>query len=191
MVSEPSSHPAVSSPDYDGLNRPRSIANNDPNKLPAIIVGILFVVTLPILLGIIVAYLPATAGTGSSSGMHAVSMSPGELVYQSGCAVCHGPNADGVPRLGKPLRNNSYVQNNSDDALFRYIVTGRLATDPDNTSGTPMPPRGGKPLSDQQVHSVVRYLRTLQDPTQPFTSLDAWNIKKTTNPADDGTGNPE
>ncbi len=158
----------------------QKVAHPDPYKRPSIAVGILFVVTLPVLMWGIVSYLPAGGNqTGAvelaASDSQAVS-SVGEFVYMNSCAVCHGPDGNGIAGNGKPLRNSAFVQNSSDEVLFDHLVNGREATDPANTTGVLMPARGGKNLSDDQIRSVIAYLRTLQNPGEPTASLDDWVI---------------
>jgi disulfide bond formation protein DsbB len=88
----------------------------------------------------------------------------GEVVYGTACIACHAADGEGIPGLGKPLANSEFIAGMTDDELARFIVVGRGTTDPENTSGIAMPPRGGRPnLSDADVYDVVAYLRTLQD----------------------------
>lgn len=155
-------------------------AHPDPYKVPSIVVGLLFVVTLPVLIWAIVVNLPsstAQAGTAepAATGSQA-SVVAGEFVYQNTCATCHGPDGKGIAKNGKPVRNSAFVENSSDEELFEHIVNGRSVTDPANTTGVLMPPRGGKNLSDNQIRSVIAYLRSIQDPSQPTASLDDWTV---------------
>lgn len=152
---------------------------SDPNKWSAIGVLALFMITLPIIL-VIVKSAGSTDTNHSSmvqvagAGMNQVQLSSGEVVYQETCMVCHGPDANGVVGLGKPLRNSAYVQDSDDNELFRNIAEGRLPDDPANTSGLPMPARGAQQISDDQIYDVMTYLRTLQDPSQPRASIEQW-----------------
>ena len=44
-----------------------------------------------------------------------------------------------------------------------FIKTGRPASDPANTTGVDMPPKGGNPaMTDQQIMDVIAYMRSLQ-----------------------------
>ncbi len=101
----------------------------------------------------------------------------GKAVYKNTCAVCHGPDGQGVARLGKPLRNSAFVQDADDGLLIGLIANGRLPDDPINTTGTLMPPRGAQEIDDTQVQQVTAYLRTMQDPDQPVASVEAWDLK--------------
>jgi mono/diheme cytochrome c family protein len=87
----------------------------------------------------------------------------GSKAFQSTCATCHGRDANGLPKLGKGLLMNPFVIEKSDEELIAFLKTGRRAGDPLNTTGVDMPPKGGNPaLTDQDLASIVAYLRTLQ-----------------------------
>jgi cytochrome c5 len=63
--------------------------------------------------------------------------------------------------LGKNLIESTFVHGLSDEELLQFIITGRDPTDPANTTGIPMPSRGGNPsLTDDQLRSVIAFLRT-------------------------------
>ncbi len=79
------------------------------------------------------------------------------------CSACHGPDAKGVAGLGKDLTTSEFVKSKSDDELLTFVKTGRPASDPANTTGVDMPPRGGNPaLTDQDLADIIAHLRTLQ-----------------------------
>ena len=79
------------------------------------------------------------------------------------CASCHGPNGVGIPNLGKNLHNNAFLAEMSDDEAVAFLVAGRPANDPLNTTGVAMPPKGGNPaFSDQDLYDIVAYVRTLK-----------------------------
>jgi disulfide bond formation protein DsbB len=85
----------------------------------------------------------------------------GQGTFGATCSACHGLNARGIPGLGKDLVDSQFVHGLTDDALLQFIVTGRDASDPLNTTGIPMPPRGGNPsLTDDQLRAVIAYLRS-------------------------------
>jgi disulfide bond formation protein DsbB len=47
--------------------------------------------------------------------------------------------------------------------MLAFLQTGRPASDPLNTTGVDMPPRGGNPaFSDNDLKNIVAYLRTIQ-----------------------------
>ena len=99
----------------------------------------------------------ATAATGSGDATH------GEELYQGTCAACHGADATGIDGLGKDLHDNEFTNSLSDPELIAFLEVGRPASDPLNTTGVDMPPKGGNPaLTDQDLQDIVAYLRTLQ-----------------------------
>jgi len=153
--------------------------NPDPYKWQAIGMAAVFTLTLPAILATIVLLqpappVPAWSLEAAVLGVDRLDIARGELVYQGSCAVCHGQSGDGVPRLGKPLRNSAFVQSQSDSDLFRLIVEGRPVSDLLNTTGSLMPPRGAQGLSDERITAVVTYLRAIQDPNAPTASMAAW-----------------
>jgi len=86
----------------------------------------------------------------------------GQGVFQSVCFACHGPDARGIPGLGKNLVDSPFVHGLRDDELLQFIIQGRDPSDPLNTTGVAMPPRGGNPaLTDDQLRAVIAYVRTL------------------------------
>lgn len=155
----------------------------DPYKWLALGVMTVFFATLPVLMAVI--YLGGTSRSEISARpdpsapamTQAAQTTPGADIYQKTCAVCHGPDGNGVPFLGKPLRNSEFVQTHSDEELFALIVKGRAPTDPANTSGVLMPPRGAQSISDESVHEVIGYLRSIQTEGEPFASVLAWETK--------------
>ena len=84
-------------------------------------------------------------------------------LFASTCSRCHGPNGEGMPRLGKELTANEFVQSKSDAELVQFLKEGRPTSHPDNTRGVDMPPKGGNPaITDAQLASIVTYMRSLQ-----------------------------
>jgi disulfide bond formation protein DsbB len=87
----------------------------------------------------------------------------GNKIFHSLCVACHGPGGVGITGNGKPLVNNAFVQSLDDDALLAFVKQGRAPTDPKNTTGIQMPPKGGNPaMTDDDILDVIAYLRTLQ-----------------------------
>lgn len=81
----------------------------------------------------------------------------------STCAGCHGPDAKGLPNLGKDLTTSTFVSGKTDAELVDFLKVGRAADAPDNTTHVAMPPKGGNPaLSDDDLKDVVAYMRSLQ-----------------------------
>ena len=87
----------------------------------------------------------------------------GKKIFLQSCAACHGQDARGIAGLGKDLVDGDFVQQLDDEVLIAFIERGRSATDSLNTTGVPMPPKGGNPtLTRQDISDIVAYLRSLQ-----------------------------
>lgn len=86
----------------------------------------------------------------------------GKTAYDKTCIACHGPDAKGMPNLGKDLTTSEFVKSKTNKELVDFLKVGRPATDPLNTTKVDMPPRGGNPaLTDQDLLNIVAYVRTL------------------------------
>ena len=85
----------------------------------------------------------------------------GERNYGVFCTACHGPDATGIQGLGPSLLESNFFNSHTDEELLDFIIAGRPADHPDNTTGIAMPPRGGFPnMSDEQISSIIAFLRT-------------------------------
>jgi len=125
---------------------------------------------------------PQTASPETPSGGSAASSTPasppaaaalqgnpekGKQLFLGTCASCHGPDAKGLPGLGKDLTASAFVRQQTDAQLLEFIKRGRPATDPANTTGVDMPPKGGNPaLTDQDLADIIAFIRTF-NPHQP------------------------
>ena len=87
----------------------------------------------------------------------------GKQLYLQTCSACHGPDAKGLPNLGKDLTASQFVKSKTDQELLEFVKVGRPAGDPLNTTGVAMPPKGGNPaLTDEDILNIIAYIRTLQ-----------------------------
>jgi mono/diheme cytochrome c family protein len=97
-----------------------------------------------------------------AQALNPAMITAGENTFQSTCSACHGFTAQGIPGLGKPLVNSAFVDGLSDDELLAFIIQGREVSDPQNTTGVPMPVRGGNPgLTDADLLNVIAYIHIL------------------------------
>jgi mono/diheme cytochrome c family protein len=86
----------------------------------------------------------------------------GKQIYSQICIACHGPEAKGVQGLGKDLTTSTFVAEKSDVEMVDFLKVGRDPSDPLNTTGVAMPPKGGNPaLSDQDMLDIVAFVRTI------------------------------
>jgi disulfide bond formation protein DsbB len=121
-----------------------------------------------ILVAILALALAACSGSsdsGNAATTDFVDVGPGDPaagfdVYQRTCSRCHGGDLDGVNGLGKPLAPSAFVVDNTEAELAAFIAVGRPTSDPDNTQGVDMPPKGGNPSLDaQDLLDVSAYLK--------------------------------
>ncbi len=108
-----------------------------------------------------------TEGTSPSAAASATAYTPnpehGKQLFLQVCSACHGPDAKGLPNLGKDLTTSKFIQEKTDQELLAFVKQGRSPTDPLNTTGIAMPPKGGNPaLTDQDILDIISYIRTLQ-----------------------------
>lgn len=88
--------------------------------------------------------------------------SNGSKIFSTACVACHGPEGKGVQGLGKDLTTSEWVAQQSDEQLVEFIKKGRDASDPLNTTGVAMPPKGGNPaMSDQEIADIVAFVRSI------------------------------
>lgn len=86
----------------------------------------------------------------------------GKELFVSSCAACHGPAGEGVQGLGKDMTQSEFIAGLSDAELLEFVKTGRDSSDPLNTTGVAMPPKGGNPaLTDAQLMDIVAYVRSI------------------------------
>src|SRR5438552_10082182 len=110
---------------------------------------------------------PAPAPTGQAStpaaGGSTSTATAGDLgaqVYAQRCALCHGPTGHGdgpaAASLNPKPRNHtdgSYMNNRTDDQMLEVIRNGKGAM-----------PAWGKVLSDEEIHAVLKHVRSLAVP---------------------------
>ena len=112
---------------------------------------------------------PGGASSGGGAAPVALKGNPekGKDLFLGTCASCHGPDAKGLPGLGKDMTTSEFIRKQSDAQLLEFIKKGRPATDPANTTGVDMPPKGGNPaLTDQDLADIIAFIRTF-NPHQP------------------------
>jgi disulfide bond formation protein DsbB len=124
---------------------------------------------LLVFLVLVAALLLAACGGGGGQAASAQKVeapkgdaAKGKTVFEGTCASCHGPDAKGLPGLGKDLTTSEWVSTQTDAQLEKFIKTGRPAADKLNTTGIDMPPKGGNPaLTDADIENVVAFVRSI------------------------------
>lgn len=95
----------------------------------------------------------------------------GNKLFHSLCVACHGKGGIGIKGNGKALVNNEFIRSLNDDELLGFVKQGRAPSDPKNTTGIQMPPKGGNPaLKDDDILDIISYLRTLEGNTPTKTA---------------------
>ena len=127
-----------------------------------------YLLSILFVLFVLVAAL-ALAACGGGGGTAAKPAAPkgdaakGKTAFEGTCASCHGPDAKGMPGLGKDLTTSTFVAGQTDAQLLTFIKTGRPASDKANTTGVDMPPKGGNPaLTDNDIANVIAFVRSIQ-----------------------------
>ena len=112
--------------------------------------------------------LAACGGGGGAAPASQKSAAPkgdatkGKTVFEGTCSSCHGPDAKGLPGLGKDLTTSEFVSQQTDDQMVKFVKTGRPAADKLNTTGIDMPPKGGNPaLTDADIENVIAFVRSI------------------------------
>jgi mono/diheme cytochrome c family protein len=129
-----------------------------------------------IVLVLVVALAACSGGGGETAPPAADSQQPaaqqvslgdpvkGKEQYDMVCIACHGPDGSGVQGLGKPFTTSDFTASQTDEELLAFIKTGRPISDPLNTTGVDMPPKGGNPaLTDEQIMDIIAYIRSLHE----------------------------
>jgi mono/diheme cytochrome c family protein len=100
----------------------------------------------------------------SGGGADTVMVSRGRETYMSVCIACHGANGEAKPGLGKDLRESTFFDGLTDEEAVAFLVQGRGPSDPLNTTGVQMPPKGGNPaLGMDDLADIVAFVRSLTD----------------------------
>ncbi len=100
-----------------------------------------------------------TTTTGASAAGDPVH---GLELYRGTCIVCHGEGGIGIEGLGKPWVGSDFINARTDAEMLAFLIEGRPADHPDNTTGIAMLPRGGNPnLTDDDLMDLIAYMRTL------------------------------
>ena len=99
-------------------------------------------------------------GPALPAGVTEAMVSKGKELYEGPglCFACHG--MDGRGSIGADLTDSVWTHH---DGSFPKIVAQIIKgiSDQESKSGTPMPPRGGSGLTDEELGAVAAYVWTL------------------------------
>lgn len=123
---------------------------------------------LMVLVAVLALALAACGGSSDGGDTATTSSAPlasgdavaGADIYKGTCAACHGADLNGIDGLGKPLAPSTFVVDHTEAELSAFIAVGRPTSDPENTQGVDMPPKGGNPSLDaRDLLDVSAYLK--------------------------------
>jgi cbb3-type cytochrome c oxidase subunit III len=105
--------------------------------------------------------VPAIAAQGLPEGVTEQMVTDGATIFKGAgiCFTCHGQDAKGVPGLGADLTDEEWTHS---DGTYGSIVA-TIMKGATNASGAVMPPKGGPPLTDDQVKAVAAYVWSLSN----------------------------
>ncbi len=111
---------------------------------------------------------PTAALTPAAKPLPAGDVAKGSAVWDSTCRTCHGATGEGLPGSGKPIRGSAFVASKTDAELLKFLKVGRSPSDPLNTTGSQMPPKGGNPLlKEADLINVIAFIRTMPGEAGP------------------------
>lgn len=117
-----------------------------------------------IVITLLAAVFLAACGGSAEPTYAPEDVAQGGEIFASTCSACHGPDAKGLPNLGKDLTTSEYVGDSDDATLLTLLKEGRPSGHELNTTGVDMPPKGGNPsLSDDDLTTIVAYIRSIQE----------------------------
>jgi mono/diheme cytochrome c family protein len=103
--------------------------------------------------------LPGQDDTRSPVAADDPAMKAGEAIYTDQCSACHMRSGKGIPRLFPSLAGAPTVQQPNVTSLERVVLQGaQSAATPGAVTGPAMPSYGWM-LSDDEVASVLTYIR--------------------------------
>ncbi len=87
----------------------------------------------------------------------------GKELFTQTCSACHGPEGEGVQGLGKDMTSSEFIAGKTDVELLEFIKVGRGPSDPLNTTGITMLPKGGNPaLTDENLTDIIAFIRSIK-----------------------------
>jgi cbb3-type cytochrome c oxidase subunit III len=117
---------------------------------------------LALALGALVLIVPtAVAQQELPAGVTEQMVTEGETIFKGAgiCFTCHGQDAKGVPGLGADLTDDEWLHaDGTYDKIVATIFSGTTSE-----TGAVMPPKGGPPLTDEQVKAVAAYVWSLSN----------------------------
>jgi mono/diheme cytochrome c family protein len=131
---------------------------------PALIVALLPALTLWRAAELELAAAPGGAQSADTTFAPEV-VALGEKIFQGKaagglCFTCHGANAKGMKGLAPNLTDGTWLHGDGSYESIEATVAQGVAKPKE--SGAPMPPKGGSPLTAEQIKAVSAYVWSLR-----------------------------
>ncbi len=115
--------------------------------------------TEPVVLATPMQPTPAGEGNSADDSDSGVLVS-GAVLFADNCAACHGGQGEGITGLTPPLLDSEKVGAMSEQELRALVRAGVAQDDPDNQTGNLMPGFGPNLVSDEDLATLVAWLKT-------------------------------
>lgn len=113
-------------------------------------------------LGLLLTILTATAFAEDDKAALAASIERGDATFHKYCVLCHGPTAEGNGRLARVLDPKpANLRKSMRNDLYKEMI---IHEGGENMGRSKFMPSWKDELSDDQIHDVVHYLRTIAPP---------------------------
>jgi mono/diheme cytochrome c family protein len=132
----------------------------------------------------IATYLKERGAAGSAApaaiGADDKRMVAGRAIFVDTCAACHTATGTGIENIFPRLAGNPIVVQNDPSTLIRVVMTGTRAVATDAKPTAPAMPSLGYRLSDEQLASVVTYIRnSWGNAAAPVAAADVGKLRTT------------
>lgn len=106
---------------------------------------------------------PPVKGAASSSSGTSGTVLDGASLFVSNCSSCHGPDGSGIRGTFPPLNGSSIVQGDKGTLvkILLHGLQGQVTVKGDQYNG--MMPSFGGVLSDEEISSILTYVRSMPD----------------------------
>jgi mono/diheme cytochrome c family protein len=107
-------------------------------------------------------------------------LGPGKRGFQAYCAACHVSNGPGIPAEAPPLEGSQWVTG-PEDRLIKIVLEGlRGPIEVNGKTYNQEMPAVGKALADEQVASVLSFVRGLSGGSKPVLTADVNRVRAAT-----------